>query len=189
MTLPVTVPAAMAGLYIIATRMTAGIAHLRGYDVETDEVRSGILVALLGSAGAAVLRNTGIQVGQRSTAAVLQRLPGRVLTELNQRVGYRLVTKAGEKGVINLTKLVPLVGGPIGAAVDGVSCKTIAGYAMRTFPPVVPRIVRAEVVAQEVGAAGSPRARSCRARSSRTDVLGGGWHHRPPPPFHHSRST
>jgi len=150
-TLPVTVPAAMAGLYIIATRMTAGVAHLRGYDIETDEVRSGILVALLGSAGAAVLRNTGIQIGQQSTAAALQRLPGRVLTELNKRVGYRLVSKAGEKGVVNLTKLVPLVGGPIGAAVDGVSCKTIAGYAMRTFPPVVPRVVRAEAVRAEVG--------------------------------------
>jgi len=150
-TLPVTVPAAMAGLYIIATRMTAGVAHLRGYDIETDEVRSGILVALLGSAGAAVLRNTGVQIGQQSTAAALQRLPGRVLTELNKRVGYRLVSKAGEKGVVNLTKLVPLVGGPIGAAVDGVSCKTIAGYAMRTFPPVVPRVVRAEAVALKIG--------------------------------------
>jgi len=150
-TLPVTVPAAMAGLYIIATRMTAGIAHLRGYDIETDEVRSGILVALLGSAGAAVLRDTGVRVGRQSTAAALQRLPGRVLTELNKRVGYRLVSKAGEKGVVNLTKLVPLVGGPIGAAVDGVSCKTIAGYAMRTFPPVVPRVVRAEAVRAEVG--------------------------------------
>ena len=148
-TLPVTVPAAMAGMYIIATRMSAGIAHLRGYDVETDEVRSGILVALLGSAGTAVLRNTGVQIGQRSTAAALERLPGRVLTEINKRVGYRLVTKAGEKGVINLTKLVPLVGGPVGAAVDGVSCKTIAGYAMRTFPPVVPRILRAEAVHAE----------------------------------------
>jgi hypothetical protein len=147
-TLPVTVPAAMAGLYIIATRMTAGIAHLRGYDVETDEVRSAILVALLGSAGAAVLRNTGVEIGQRSTAATLQRLPGCTLAELNRRVGYRLVARAGEKGVVNLTKLVPLVGGPIGAAVDGVSCKTIAGYAMRTFAPVVPRIVRAEVVAE-----------------------------------------
>ena len=74
-TLPVTVPAAMAGMYIIATRMCAGIAHLRGYDVETDEVRSGILVALLGSAGTAVLRNTGVQIGQKSTAAALERLP------------------------------------------------------------------------------------------------------------------
>ena len=77
----------------------------------------------------------------------------RALTEVNRRVGYRLVAKAGEKGMVNLTKLVPLVGGPIGAAVDGVSCKTIAGYAMRTFTPVVPRVVRAEVV-RESGAAG-----------------------------------
>jgi len=155
-TLPITVPASMAGLYIIATRMTAGIAHLRGYDVETDEVRSGILVALLGSAGAGVLRNAGVEIGQRSPAAALERLPARVLTEVNKRVGYRLVTKAGEKGVVNLTKLVPLVGGPIGAAVDGVSCKTIAGYAMRTFTPIVPRIaprtVQVEVLAEREGA-------------------------------------
>ena len=146
-TLPVTLPAALAGLYVVATRMTAGIAHLRGYEIETDEVRSAVLVALLGSAGAAALRDTGVEVGQRSTTAALERLPARALTDLNRRVGFRLVAKAGERGVVKLTKLIPLVGGPIGAAVDGVSCKTIAGYAMRTFPPVVRRVVaRAEVV-------------------------------------------
>jgi len=134
-TLPVSVPASMAGLYVLATRMSAGIAHLRGYDVESEEVRSAILVSLLGSAGAATVKRAGIDIGRRSTAAALQKLPGRVLIELNKRVGFRLVTKAGEKGIVNLTKLVPLVGGPIGATVDGVSCKTIAGYAMRTFPP------------------------------------------------------
>src|SRR5918998_5873542 len=132
-TLPVTLPAALAGLYVLATRMTAGIAYLRGYDVETDEVRSAVLVALLGSAGASALRDTGVEIGQRSTAVALQRLPEGALTELNRRVGYRLVARAGEKGVVNLAKLVPLVGGPLGAAVDGVSDKTIAGYAMRTF--------------------------------------------------------
>jgi len=89
------------------------------------------------------LRRIGVSGTHRDHRAVRR-------SELNRRVGHRLVTKAGEKGVINLTKLVPLVGGPIGAAVDGVSCKTIAGYAMRTFPPVVPPIVRAEVVAQVV---------------------------------------
>jgi hypothetical protein len=153
-TLPVTVPASMAGLYVVATRMTAGVAHLRGYDVETDEVRSAVLVALLGSAGASALRDTGVEIGQRSTAVALQRLPEQALAELNRRVGYRLVARAGEKGVVNLAKLVPLVGGPLGAAVDGVSCKTIAGYAMRTFAPVVPRrVVRAEVL-PETDAAG-----------------------------------
>ena len=140
-TLPVTVPAAMAGLYIVATRMSAGIAYLRGYDIGSEEVRSAILVSLLGSAGAATLKKAGIEIGRQSTSAALQRLPGAALVEINKRVGFRLVARAGEKGVVNLTKLVPLVGGPIGAAVDGVSAKTIAGYALRTFPPLVPRVV------------------------------------------------
>jgi hypothetical protein len=133
-TMPVTVPAAMAGLYVIATRMSASIAHLRGYDVKTEEVHSAILISLLGAAGAATLKRGGVEIGKKSTAAALQKLPGRVLIELNKKVGYRLVTKAGEKGVINLTKLVPLVGGPIGATVDGLSCRTIATYALTTFP-------------------------------------------------------
>jgi hypothetical protein len=147
-TLPVSVPAAMAGLYIVATRMSAGIAHLRGYDIETEEVRSAILVTLLGSAGAGTLKKVGIEIGRESVAAALRRVPGQLLTEINKRIGFRLVTKAGEKGVVNLTKLVPLVGGPIGAAVDGVSAKTIAGYATRTFPPRVPRVATPPTVVE-----------------------------------------
>ncbi|MBW0089615.1 EcsC family protein [Pseudonocardia oceani] len=133
-TLPVSVPAAMAGLYVVATRMSAGIAHLRGYDVRTEEVHSAILISLLGSAGAATLKKAGVEIGKKSTAAALNRLPGKVLIELNKKVGYRLVTKAGEKGVVNLSKLVPLVGGPIGATIDGLGCRTIATYAMSVFP-------------------------------------------------------
>jgi hypothetical protein len=139
-TLAVTVPAATAGLYVLATRMSAGVAHLRGYDTATEEVRSAILVTLLGSAGAATLKKAGIEVGRQSVTAALDRLPVAVITEINKRIGFRLVAKAGEKGALNLAKLVPLVGGPIGAAVDGVSAKTIAGYATRTFPPRVPRL-------------------------------------------------
>lgn len=134
-TLPVSVPASLAGLYVVATRMSAGIAHLRGYDTGTAEVRSAILVSLLGSAGAGVLRNAGVEIGKQATAAALGKIPGRVLIEINKRIGFKLVTRAGEQGVVNLAKLVPLVGGPIGAAVDGVGCRTIATFAMRTFEP------------------------------------------------------
>ena len=71
------VPAATAGLYIVATRMGAGIAHLRGYDIGTDEVRSAILVSLLGGAGASTLKKAGVGIGRRSTAVALERLPAR----------------------------------------------------------------------------------------------------------------
>lgn len=150
-TLPVSVPAAMAGLYAVATRMSAGIAHLRGYDVRTEEVHSAILISLLGSAGAATLKKAGVEIGKKSTAAALNKLPGKVLIELNKKVGYRLVTKAGEKGVVNLSKLVPLVGGPIGATIDGLGCRTIATYAMSVFPVLGNNVfvVPATVVSEE----------------------------------------
>lgn len=132
-TLPVMVPASLAGLYVIATRMSAGVAHLRGYDVDTEEVRSAVLISLLGAAGATTLKKAGVEIGRKTTMAAVQKVPGRVLIEVNKKIGFRLVTKAGEKGVVNLTKLVPLVGGPVGAAIDGVSCRTIATYALATF--------------------------------------------------------
>jgi hypothetical protein len=34
-----------------------------------------------------------------------------ILKKINQKVGFRLVTKFGEKGIINLSKLIPVVGG------------------------------------------------------------------------------
>jgi hypothetical protein len=145
-TLPVTIPAALTGLYILGARMSAGIAHLRGYDVDSEEVRSAVLVSLLGSGGTEVLKRTGVEVGRKTTAAAFRRVPGRVLIEINKTIGFRLLTKAGEKGVINLTKLVPLVGAPVGAAFDGFGCRTIATFALKMFEPLEAIVVDAEVV-------------------------------------------
>lgn len=33
-------------------------------------------------------------------------------------MGFRLITKAGEKGIINLSKCAPVVGGLVGASLD-----------------------------------------------------------------------
>src|SRR3954453_728497 len=47
-TAAVTIPANISGLALIQCRMIAGIAHLRGYDLEDPKVRNAILVTLLG---------------------------------------------------------------------------------------------------------------------------------------------
>ena len=47
-TAAVTIPANITGLALIECRMIAGIAHLRGYDLEDPRVRNAILVLLLG---------------------------------------------------------------------------------------------------------------------------------------------
>ena len=44
----------------------------------------------------------------------------------NDFLGYRELTKAGEKGVINLTKWVPILGGIVGGIVD--KGTSVVGY-------------------------------------------------------------
>ncbi len=48
-------------------------------------------------------------------------------------MGFRFITKFGEKGVINLGKIVPVVGGIIGGGVDVASTSVIAKNAIEMF--------------------------------------------------------
>lgn len=131
--MPITLPAGITGYYVLAARLVAGIAELRGHDLASDDVRSAILVAMLGSAGTEVLKDVGIRVGTKGLAAALKKVPGKVFIELNKKVGFRLITKAGEKGVINVSKLVPLIGGPIGGSIDAASMRIVGRYARSAF--------------------------------------------------------
>ncbi len=135
-TLPVSLPADVTTFYMLSARMSAAIAFLRGYDINSEEVQSAVLVSLLGAGAAGALGKVGVEVGTKTAVAGLKRLPGRVLIEINKKVGYRLLTKFGTKGTINLVKAVPLVGGGFGAGVNVVAINQIAKYARTTFVPL-----------------------------------------------------
>ena len=53
--------------------------------------------------------------------------------ESNQALGFRLVTKFGETGVVNLHKAIPIVGGAIGGCFDGYSCYKTGQAARKLF--------------------------------------------------------
>ena len=56
-----------------------------------------------------------------------------VTTKINQKVGFKLITKAGSKGVLNMTKMIPVVGAVFGASFDIVATKTIGATAKKIF--------------------------------------------------------
>lgn len=133
-TLPVTLPADFTTLWITQARLAGAIAHLRGYDVRSDEVRSVVLMSLIGSSATEALAQAGVQIGTKSAISAIKQVPGRVLIEINKKVGYRLITKAGTKGVVNLTKLAPLVGGVVGGGVNFTSTRAAGSWAKKNFP-------------------------------------------------------
>lgn len=135
-TMPVLIPADFTALWLSQARLAGAIAHLRGYDVHSEEVRSVIMLSLIGSSATEALAKAGVAVGNKSAVAAISKVPGRVLIEINKKVGYRLITKAGTKGVVNLTRLAPIAGGVIGGSVNLVSTRAVGAYAKNNFPMV-----------------------------------------------------
>lgn len=132
-TLPVAIPTDLAGSLAIQLRMIGAIAVLRGYDPTDDQVRTFAYACLLGSSAADLLKGVGIKLGVKMTEKLIQKVPGKVLIKINQKVGFRLVTKGGSKGIVNLGKMIPIVGAPIGGGFNLVETKVIAKAAKEVF--------------------------------------------------------
>lgn len=133
--MPIAIPAALLASYALGANTAAAIAYLRGYDIDTEQVRLFILLSLIGESAEQVLKNAGIAIGTKFTKSMLQQIPGRVFIEINKRVGFRLITKAGEKGVVNVAKMVPLIGGVVGAGFDGYFVNSCGRAAQKVFSP------------------------------------------------------
>ena len=114
-------------------RMVAAIAKIGGYDVRSDQVQTLVYMCLTGTAITDIAKQAGIKIGEKMLVAAVKKIPGNVLIKINQRIGFRLLTKFGEKGVINLGKMVPLAGGVIGGAFDVATTSAIAKNAIRMF--------------------------------------------------------
>jgi RNA polymerase subunit RPABC4/transcription elongation factor Spt4 len=92
-----------------------------------------ILCVIIGQDIKEICKQAGIKVAHRFTYVAIKKLPVEILKKINQTVGFRLVTKAGEKGIVNLTKLVPFVGGVVGGTVDAITCRITAKAAKNMF--------------------------------------------------------
>ena len=128
-----TLPANIAGVMAIQLRLIGAIAHMTGSHEETEERKTGMYLCLLGTEASNVLSKTAAQFAVKFTTATLKKLSGEVLTKINQAVGFRLVTKFGTKGLVNLHKAIPLIGGFVGGSVDALSTYAIAQAAKALF--------------------------------------------------------
>ena len=133
LTMVVTVPANVASVLYVQMRMIAALAAIGGYDVHSDEVQTLVYLCLVGSSLTDVVKSTGIKIANKVTTNMLKKLPGSVLTKINQKVGFRLLTKFGTKGAVNLVKVVPVAGALVGAGIDYGSTTLIADKAYNAF--------------------------------------------------------
>lgn len=132
-TMPVTIPANIGSVLYVQMRMIACAAHLGGYDLKSDQVQTFVYACLAGISVNNVVKKFGVNFGQKLALSGVKKIPGKVLTKINQKIGFRFVTKFGQKGLINLGKMIPVVGAAINGGFDFVETKAIASRAYKMF--------------------------------------------------------
>ncbi|MGW0230479.1 EcsC family protein [Actinopolymorpha singaporensis] len=146
LTLPVALSANVLGFYVVATRMVAAIAAVRGHDISHDAVRTTVLLTLTGNDSSTVLSRAGIGVNGIAAAA-LQGVSPAALMMVNKAVAFRLFAQVGQKSLARLGRGVPVVGGVVGGAFDAMLMHRIASHARMHFPQA-PRELGADQAAE-----------------------------------------
>lgn len=132
-TMPVTLPANITSVIYVQMRMIACTSYMAGFDLDSDQTQTLVYACLAGVAVNNVIKQAGIKFGVKFANGLIKKIPGKVLIKINQKVGFRFVTKFGTKGIINLGKLIPGVGAVIGGGLDLVETKIIAERSYKWF--------------------------------------------------------
>lgn len=129
-TAAVAIPANITGLALIQCRMIAGIAHLRGYDLDDPRVRNAILEALLGDEVVAeMVRKKQLPAPPMAVATAPTHDP-QLDTIIATVVASNLISRvAGKRLATTIGRRVPVVGGLVGMGADGYSTWRIGRYA------------------------------------------------------------
>ena len=135
-TAAVAIPANITGLALVQCRMIAGIAHLRGYDLEDPRVRNAVLACLLGGDQVDEMLRRGTLPAPPmalATAPVADpALDRRIATEVGSDIIARMT---GKRLAVVVGRRVPVVGGVVGMGADGYATWKIGRYADRELLP------------------------------------------------------
>lgn len=132
MTSVVLAPTNVAGLALVQARMVAGIAHLRGYDLDDRRVHNAVLVTMLGEDRVNSLVKKGRipapPMALATAPAYDPSLDDLAAHELASEMMSRVV---GKRMAATVGRKIPLVGGAVGASADGMSTWKVGRYARR----------------------------------------------------------
>ncbi|HEY3529879.1 MAG TPA: EcsC family protein [Nocardioides sp.] len=139
-TMAFTVPTNISGLALVECRMIAGIAHLRGYDLDDPRVRNAVLVCLLGEDSVRDLVQAKKLPAPPMALATAPAHDPSLDGVISAEVASDLVAKvAGKKVAGTVARRIPIVGGLVGMGADGYATWKVGRYADRELLPLARR--------------------------------------------------
>jgi len=132
--LPATVPTDLVATWKIQAYMAVSIAYVYGHTTETTDLKTDVYLILAGDAAKEALKRVGIEVAKNITKKAMDKYITReVMKQIWKVVGRNIITKAGQKSLTSFTKMVPLVGAPVGFVFDWVATYGLGKTAIKCY--------------------------------------------------------
>lgn len=132
--LPATIPADLIATWRIQIVMVVAVARVYGHTATSTDLKTDILLVMAGDAATKALKRVGIEVGKSVTKEVIDRVVTReVMKKIWAVVSRKIITKAGEKSLVSFTKMVPLVGAPIGFLFNWPTARVVGRQAVKYY--------------------------------------------------------
>jgi hypothetical protein len=135
-TASILIPTNIAGLTLVKARMVAGIAHLRGYDLDDPRVRNAILVCMLGEDTVnRMVKRKKLPAPPMALATAPAHDPD-LDRIISAEVAADMIARvAGKRLAVTVGRRIPIVGGVIGMGADGFGTWQVGRYADRELLP------------------------------------------------------
>ncbi len=129
-TMPVTLPADLAGVALLQLHMAASCAVLAGHDLQDAETKSAVVECLLMTDGdpnserEETLSRATVKLAEKGVRSIVKASVIRMAAAAGRRIGGRIA------------RGVPLLGGAIGAISDAYNTRIVARHTLDTFFPI-----------------------------------------------------
>ncbi len=139
---PIAIPADVIASWKIQINMAMCIAHIYGHAIDPtkDEIKTDIFMILAGSGAKESLNLMGVEVDQVTKNAIRRYVTREVTIELWKHLGRRIIRTTGLRSMHRMSRVMPLVGAPIGFAFDYAATRSVGeaacDYYRRTVDPV-----------------------------------------------------
>lgn len=133
-TLPVGLPAGVAGSLLHEAELIFALCELHGVDTAGDAGKAKLLALWAGAGFADAAKSVGLRAGARAISGVLRgSLPGRIIRRLNPALIKAILARLGMSWLPRAMKLWPLLGAPIAYAIDRAALQALGDATMATL--------------------------------------------------------
>ncbi len=114
------IPVDVASTFYSQMKLTSTLFTIHDIDTKSEAAQPLILAAATGISLGELANYLGTQAVSQAIEKALLSIPSRSFTQINQLLGIKLISQAGERTLVNVAKMMPLIGSAVNGTVNGV---------------------------------------------------------------------